>query len=291
MESDCQLVGDAIMARRRQPENLEALSKTVREFVFGPNACIGPFPDGFPKLQELIEEQPMSEYQKGLAEALKRHLAKFQYAQRQPDGVIRYVRLDREIFELEHRNVIRYLSRLLLSYARDDPSERATKRPDTLVWACHDAARSMDELADAFEADGKDEAAREYRSLAEQWRQAGAIHEGKRARVGRGRRSPLPTPETVARELQNVADWLRPRWGKIRTSQRDRLLWARELHESVLAGLVGGPTVKPDDLVGILWSSRTLRGPASAAVHILAAVYSVSPRAVANAKKIALKKT
>jgi len=259
-------------------DDVPNLSDRVMHQLYGPFRGIGPFPKDCASLWEALEWAPVSEFQAGIAQAIKKRLVRFSYEMKCADGVRRFVRLRAtEIDEMEMRGVFRYLSRLLLAYIRD--VDWARRRPDLEAQALEETAAVMVEFDDG--GDGK------LQSMMREMR-AGAC---KRLRIVRklrprhrsGRPSPLPLPQAVRQELKELQSWLQLRWCRIRHAE-DRAARATEV-AAFLVKLIPSANLTVPELQKVLWPKAPRRRVDTLAVDLVAAAYRVSSRAVLYAKK------
>jgi len=270
-------------------DDFAELSERVRIQLFGPARWIGPFPNSCRSLKEALDDQPISEFQAGLATELCRRLRGFAYVQRMADGVNRRVRVtDRELARLTETGVIAYLSRLLLAFVEDDAEGRVKLRPDYVAWVCRDYASNLTEMADGLEP--TEPLGQEFREHAERLRRKADLYDRARpqfrnGRVDGGRPTTLPKPAVLRMELDALANWLRPRWKRIRASKSDRGLWAKAVQAVVMSHLVPGRSIESAALGTALWPANVRRTHATAAADILAALYGVTRRSVLRATK------
>ena len=271
------------MGKREDQPDARSLSEKVSHQIYGPARMIGPFPDSCESLKKALDMQPMSEFQSGIAEALKRRLQGFCYEATLADGVVRVVRLGkRQINEMEIRGVVQYLSRLLLSYARD--RDRAVRRPDTLAATMEDVVASLSDFADGFARQGQRDLAKQMREWTAHATTLAAEYRRLRPRLRGGRRATLPEPTVVRRELAALRKWLTPRWDKIRTSRHDRRHWERNV-SGALSTINPSVHLTVQQVRRVLWPPATRRSLDTLAVDLLARAYGVTRRAVLYAKK------
>lgn len=263
----------------------QTMSDRVSHQIFGPARWVGPFPNGCAELQAALDKQPVSEFQLGIAGALKRYMRGFHHEFRLIDGVVREIYLgQRRIEEMDRRGVFRYLSRLLLVYSKD--RNRSVRRPDTLVAAAEEMAAVSTEFADDFERQGKLEQARHFRNVAQSASRSASRYRRLRPRLGGGRPASLPMPEVVLDEIRKLVDWIWPRWSALRSATYDRRVWVRDVR-AALESVCPFVKVTDEELRKLLWPERPRRKIDTLATDLLALTYRVSRQAVRQARKTA----